>query len=40
MNETDAGIEKESKTFIPTYNLSNIKTLEIEFAISGSSFKT
>ena len=40
MNESDAGIEKESIPFIPTYQLSNVKTLEIKFAISGSSFKT
>ena len=40
MNESDAGIEKESIPFIPTYELSNVKTLEIKFAISGSSFKT
>ena len=40
MNETDTGIEKESIPFVPTYDLSNIKTLEIKFAISGSSFKT
>ena len=40
MNEMDAGIEKESIPFGPPLNLSTIKTLEIKFSLSGSTFKT
>ena len=34
MKETDVGIEKESIPFVSTHNLSNIKTFEIEYALS------
>ena len=40
MKESDVGIEKESTPFVSIHNLSNTKTLEIEYALAGSIFKT
>ena len=40
MNETDDGFEKESIPFGSPQNLSIVKTLEIKFSISGTTFKT
>ena len=40
MNETDTGIEKESIPFGPPQNLSTVKTLEIQFSLSRTTFKT
>ena len=40
MSKSDTRIEKESIPFVPTHDLSNIKTLEIKFTLPGSSFKT
>ena len=39
MSETDAGIEKESIPFGPPLDLSSVKTLEIKFSLSGTTFK-
>ena len=40
MNESEAGIEKESIPFGPPQDLSTMKTLEIKFSLSGTTFKT
>ena len=40
MNESELGIEKESIPFYKSQDTKNIKTMEIKFTLSGSSFKT
>ena len=37
--DNDTGIEKETLSFYPTHTENEIKTIEIKYTLSGSSFK-
>ena len=39
MSEADTGIEKETIAFYPSTTITEPKTVEIKFTLSGSSFK-